>query len=963
MTPANPLSTIRIMLLNIRSMRANFDALQAKIEAEALNFDIICLTETWVRKDEMFKFKLPGYNLEIQERPGKQSGGVAIFYKNELRVTISEIESLFFNGLTFKIIGDNHSIMSGMLVYRFCGYGGSVDGFLADLEVAAQSLTNKSIILGDVNIDLLSPSANKNKYVSVMSSMGFMSVVNSVTREVGSHTSCLDHCFIRDSRIKNTSQIKLAIVHKSEAVPFSDHFLVTFGVNLISPKTDKINVEVKKTDWGKVAEGLAGINWDFLETLSVDSMFESFSNIINEVIEANTKTRKIPARSRGRCAWVSKKLIALCDKQKKLFSSLKHNPDRDYLKVQLRNIKIAIRKQVKMDKKTYFGNVLNEQMNNPKKYWSLLKGLANETRTPLSEVEINDSIIKVEGNELLVADSFNKYFSTIVTNLLSEQGSLSDNLRVGLGPWNSNSFRFFEITPSEIFKVVMGLKNTASRGVDNVSTNFLKNNIDLLVKPLCLMFNKSLRLGIFPVCYKTAIVVPLFKSGDRSKITNYRPISLLSVVSKVLEKLIHTRLLNFLQKYNFFADNQFGFLPGKSVDLALTKHIREIVGGVEDRKYTFAVYCDIMKAFDSVNPIILLNKLENAGVRGTVWEWFKSYLSGRSQRVKICDTIGGSEVMQLGVPQGSSLGPLLFLIYVNDLLKLNLKGSIFSFADDTALIYKAQSYDVILQDITADMTQVKEWFESHHLFINFKKTNFLTFGNKTNPILPGGLRIHKNANCAIDCNCPIIMQAGAVRYLGLNFDPHLNWNVHITSLVSRLKKLNYQIFHLSKILPTSHVLRFYKAIYEPILRFGIVHWGNTHASTLDPVIKMQKWAIRSIAGVPPDTPSQPLFDKFNILNVTQLNEIEKCSFGHRNVSKLGRVPPPSSNSRLSKDRLRIAIPHWKTEKGRMQSPYSIPTYYNKLPITVRKINSFKAFRKAIRKKLMPEPSSSIGGSQ
>lgn len=257
---------------------------------------------------------------------------------------------------------------------------------------------------------------------------------------------------------------------------------------------------------------------------------------------------------------------------------------------------------------------------------------------------------------------------------------------------NVNSLFLDYVTDFEISNVINSLPNKKSTGTDKINKIMIKILFNYHSDFITNLINLSFDQGIFFTGLKTSLVVPIFKQGNKNDLNNYRPISLLSVFSKVIEKLMQTRLVKFLDKHNILAENQYGFQKGKSTELALMKFTKIIYLNINNHKKTAAVFLDISKAFDTVNYDLLLNKLFIIGVRGKVYDWFESYLKGRSQIVKINEICSFENPIRGGVPQGSILGPVLFLIFINDFCKLNLNCDIITFADDTVLVFSANSY-------------------------------------------------------------------------------------------------------------------------------------------------------------------------------------------------------------------------------------------------------------------------------
>lgn len=289
--------------------------------------------------------------------------------------------------------------------------------------------------------------------------------------------------------------------------------------------------------------------------------------------------------------------------------------------------------------------------------------------------------------------------------------------------------------------------------------------------------------------------------------------------------------MDYLTRNKFFNECQFGFLLGRSTDDALMSHITDIVSFTEKNNIAVALYLDITKAFHTVDHNILLNKLQNAGFRGIVLNWFSTYLKNRNQLVRIGSELSSPLKITSGVPQGSTLGPILFLIYVNELLELKITGRIYSFADDTSVLFTAKSKTELLGKIKNDLKTLSAWFWSHKLYPNLGKTKLLSYGYQKID-LTNKLKLHIKPNCLDVCNCTFLEQVSEIKYLDVILDQKMNWEPHSIYLQNKLRKLNYMLYHISRLLTRKHFLQIYKVLYEPVLRYGIIHWALPPKNTL-----------------------------------------------------------------------------------------------------------------------------------
>jgi hypothetical protein len=370
-----------------------------------------------------------------------------------------------------------------------------------------------------------------------------------------------------------------------------------------------------------------------------------------------------------------------------------------------------------------------------------------------------------------------------------------------------NSFYFSPVSEFEISSVISSLYCSKSAGPNSIPIYLLKilnNNISLCLSKI---INDYFLHGIFPDKLKIAKVTPIFKKGSRTDKSNYRPISV------VFEKLVYKRVYNYLEYRNILNEFQFGFRANRSTSHALLSTIENLKESLDRGSFGVGLFIDFKKAFDTVNHYILLNKLEFYGFRGVVNKWFQSYLTGRNQYVSINGINSSLKAISCGVPQGSVLGPLLFLLYINDLPYCSNRLVFHLFADDTNIFFSSKNLDLIQTTLNIELKNVSQWLNANRLALNIEKTNFIVFHSpKKKP--------HKVLSICIDNQS--IREATSVKYLGVLIDSTLSWRPHISELSKKIAKSVGIISKLRHYLNTDILISiYYSLIPEPTARSAV----------------------------------------------------------------------------------------------------------------------------------------------
>ena len=678
----------------------------------------------------------------------------------------------------------------------------------------ANNAKRNVIICGDYNIDLLKVKKHKltAEFIDTMFSMNMYPLITKPTRITAYSATLIDNIF---TNILDNSTISGLLLNDT-----SDHLPVfmVYETNCHKNKNrDSFSYKRVITEKSKVAlrNDLASQTWqNVCNEQDVNTAYNSFVETFIMLYNNNCPIIKYKKNDGAKTPWMTKGLLNACRKKNNLYKHfLKYRTNEAEFKY--KKYKNKLTSILRENKKEYYTKLLNSKRNDIKGMWNVLNRVIGRASNSSCYPEYFVDSDKIISDKEEIAKGFNTFFSNIGPELAKKIPRDIEPMEK-LVDVNSKSFFLTPVCEEEVWGVINKCNNKTSCDVDDIDMKTIRCVAREIVKPFTHICNLSFQCGQFPSRMKMAKIIPLYKSGDKHCYNNYRPVSLLPQFSKILEKLFDKRIRKFIEKYNLLSDSQYGFRQNRSTSHALIDLIEEISNCIENKKFVVGIFIDLQKAFDTIDHNILLDKLENYGIRGITKQWLRSYLTGRMQCVQIGRSRSEFSPIKCGVPQGSILGPTLFIMYINDIVKSSKIMKFVLFADDTNIIISGQNREQLLKQITNEMNKLKRWFNVNKLSLNLNKTKFMLFGKRKTDV---AVQIRVD-----DITIERVQQNV---FLGVVIDDKLSWKPHINYLRKKVAKCVGVMQRASHALNQNALLILYNSFVMSYLTYCIEIWGNS----------------------------------------------------------------------------------------------------------------------------------------
>ena len=877
--------------MNVQGLKDKCAVVETFLDNLSVAPSCLCICEHWLSCEEINQLRICDYvSVTAFCRTVHKRGGVAIFAHKNMRCIPLPVDT-FSNEIDCEVVGVHLPELSLILISAYRSPKGNFENFvetILDVLLSVDTTRNNVMLTGDFNVHF---GTDDPKAAVIMDALGEFDLTTKFCKPTR-FGNCLDNIY---------TSLGDTVRYTVRDILFSDHSCVLAFCRIpMRARSDSLKTIRPVTSSGMytfyntVSESLHSL-YD-VEDVEIPEKFGYFIEALEKAANIAFPTKIVSREGTGplEVSWFNDDLKELRNTLATYNELYKKTKNHDVL--QERNKKRSEYKLAICNAKRKANDkFILDHRNNASIIWKII----NAKRPTLTKSSDKDSDLN--------ADIINMFLVGVADDLTGNIKTNTDPITTYMTGNSSGGslgyFSFREVSQVEVRSVVDLLKSSRAMDVYGLNSFMIKKIKNLIIPKLTAMINQCIRDSVFPDALKIAIVTPVFKKGDINDPSNYRPISILPVISKIYEALLKNQMMDYFETNSLFAAEQFGFRSGRSTTLAVSRFVELVVECFESSSYCEASFLDLTKAFDCVSHAILIRKLYMYNFKPEACKLISSYLSSRRQCVKFNGNFSNYKSIKSGVPQGSILGPIIFLIYIND-----LPGAVGAFAsvlyaDDTTLITRGLTRDDALTSQAVALRAADDWFRSNQLSLNQDKSVRLAMSVR------GG---HGDAPC--------------VKFLGMLVDAGLTWREHGEHLASRLRSAAFLLRRLSETCSPGVVRIAYFSLFHSHMNYGLLIWG--HTATLKRIFALQRRAVRIVAGLRYREDCRDAFRHLKILTLPSLYVFECLKYMHCNIQLYRRNADVHRYSTRNVHDIHGA--RFRLDRSRNAFNYHGITFYNKL---------------------------------
>lgn len=967
-------SALSVIHININSIGKHGLELASYLEYINLNFDIIMLTETRESTTGIINIYFPDYDVFLKNPESPKGGACILIAKDKFKnVQIIQEESFNLNSkckcgqceiddIWLKLETSNQKLIVGC-IYRHPKADRGVPHFIENLNELMKNINDSTtaIIAGDFNIDLINSENNQvEHYTNTILQNSFMPCITIPTRITHHSASLIDHILLKTTK----KLIHTKVSAGNLITDISDHLPNFLVIDLIIQKYQNRPLirlftknKIKKylelvSNEGPLITLVNSIN---LDENNPHKTYEELDKNLHKIFDKYFPLIRKSRKQTNDKPYITSGIKESIKSRNELYKKYINDPT-EINEANWKNKRNRVVHILRKAETDHYASFIKKHSDNSKELWKRfgnVLGKPKSNHSPIEKIKVGNNYIT---DQKSIANLFNEYFCSVGEKLASKiRDTGNKNFKYYLKNPLQKSLYLTQVTINEIIIEINNLETNKSPGHDEFTARFLKISHDLIAPILCDIFNLSIKTGEYPDLLKIAKVSPIFKSGSKNLTSNYRPISVLSCINKIFEKILAKRIYSFLEKHQILYEFQYGFRTGHSTTHALIEIADRLKLAINKNELTCGLFLDLSKAFDTVNHNILLAKLDYNGIRGPAYNLLKSYLTNRKQYVKIGKYKSEFQQINCGVPQGSVLGPLLFILYINDLNQACDIGNLRIFADDTTVFFKCETIDEVTTKGTQIMTQLNEWFKVNKLTLNSDKSNFIIFRSRQNKITNLPEKINFDDTC--------ISRSVSAKYLGVTLDGHLTWNQHITEVCNKLKRYFKLFYCIRNLVNINQVKIIYYAFIYSRIKYGISTFGFTDDNKLKRLQILQNKLLKVLLAKGYRYSTNKLHNELDIIKVKDIAKVDSLTFIHNYFNnKLPLVfnnyftlVRDIHNRNTRRSERNIYIETYKTDTGKSSMKSIGASNWNALKNSTKDIKNLKTFKKSVIKEIVYYP--------
>ena len=840
--PDQTQNQLYMMTFNLRSIRMNFEKFTTLLNSVERKIHIISITESWLsEKDNIVDYTLPGYHPPLYQNRNTHGGGVITYIHEDIKTfkinkTASYLDE--YNHFLATDITINNKSMTILNIYRSPSESNNV--FQPKLEEILGKIGHKlCYILGDFNFNLINSRHHSptDDFLNLMTANYCKPLITKPTRITSDSATLIDNIWTNDITTESKITSYIIITDISDHLPCMT-IIESDKLNLKGYKTiqKRIIDDERQMSFRKDIERRKHILDEIIKNshLDVDGCYTKYFEEIKDIYNSNFPIVKKKIHNKAFSKpWMNEEILKLIKKKNKLYSRKVKSDSKD-IRSKFKAIKRELEDKIKSEKRSYYMDLLSKKNKTCKERWDTIRSIINRKRPTQTCMVANDTL--------------GKHYSTVAKKLADGLPNLSDNDIPTTSSTTecitNHRFNFSFVQERNVYENIIKLDVNKGPGIDELDVKSTKMIADILSPHLTILFNHSIHMGIYPDIFKTARCVPIFKGIplDPEEPINYRPISVLNTINKVFERLIHEQLVKYLERNNLLPGFQYGYRKRHSTSQAILDYTDHIIRTLNQRCIAISVFMDLSKAFDTVSKDILKQKLKQLGLLNESTKLIDSYMSNRKFCLKKDEQHFN---LEYGVPQGSILGPLLFIVYTFDMINISRNNKVIVYADDTTVVITGRNLTEAKQHTNDILERFYKYFTLNKLSINPSKTKYMVY-------LPR-FRLQKNHCKTQDChNIDLIMhdkvlsQVKSIRFLGLMINDKLTWDMHKKHIVTKVNRTLGILYKTKPLMNEYNLVNMYKTFVEPYFLYGIEIWGHSVKSEKDPVKCVQNKAIRIV---------------------------------------------------------------------------------------------------------------------